>query len=203
MSKSVKRAHSPTAQPLPPITVLDIGWSDGVSHFQGAVNAPTEEQLKPNSEDGVYYAEVEHYSKKELHWLERLAGLTIEQKDPALKNLVGTRLYLNKLPENYKLFEVGYTSTNCGVLMADLFRPRATRNAATPTCTATLKVLVNVSDLPKSFCRIFCGSLQMSQRTRQTVAVTSAKAGLSGRELARRLLQLHRLLSLQRRMAKL
>lgn len=106
MSKSAKRAHSPTARQVPPIAVLEVAWSDGVSTYGGHPNAPNSEQLVPKSDGSIWYAEVEQYSKKELRWLERLASLIIDMKDPSLKDTIGTRLYLSKFPEHYRLYEV-------------------------------------------------------------------------------------------------
>ncbi|KAI5795529.1 transcription-silencing protein Clr2-domain-containing protein [Geopyxis carbonaria] len=102
MKNAAKRPLSPPTQ-APPVIVLN--WSDGTVNWQDGVNGPTEDQLNPSSEDGVYYVPVPHYGKKEMHWLERLATAIIEQKDPELKKVVGNRIYLHNLPEGYRLFE--------------------------------------------------------------------------------------------------
>lgn len=102
MKNAIKRPLSPPTQ-APPVIVLN--WSDGTVNWQDGVNGPTEDQLNPSSEDGVYYVPVAHYGKKEMHWLERLASAIIEQKDPELKKVMGSRIYLHNLPEGYRLFE--------------------------------------------------------------------------------------------------
>lgn len=85
--------------------VLDIlpSVSDGGTQWTGGYNGP----IKENADDGVTYKEIKPCSKKMMHWLERLATMIIEKKDPNLKERIkpGTKISLTGLPAGYRLYE--------------------------------------------------------------------------------------------------
>lgn len=105
MKKAAKRAFSPPPQgPAPEPVVIQCTTSDGTLTFSGGHNGPTDEPSGPDPDDGLFFKEIPHYSKKELHWLERLATLVVESKASHLKSN-GARCVLSSLPANYRLFE--------------------------------------------------------------------------------------------------
>lgn len=161
-AKNSLKRDRPVSPPVPagPLA-LRLQWSDGTITWHAGTNGPTEDMLDPSADESGatnYMRPVDRYSKKEIHWLLKLAEELAKSKDPGLlKKVGGGKLIFESLPEGYRLFEQVQMPVSCSprkeYAAADEARDAmGARHALTHICMGTPRARASGSGRRATFC---------------------------------------------------